>query len=197
MVTPQFQSVGAGDLSIDSLIPTGDDTSDSVEIQTLDAYGRTVAAYTWNDWMHESACWVDGDFEKIEGVTFTPGQGLWVSGSTSEQGLQGAGKVGTSDVSVQLRFGGTATGNPFPVSVDLNDIVPQGEALSDSVEIQTLDAYGRTVAAYTWHDWMHESACWVDGDFEKIEGVTFTPGQGLWVSGSDTTQYLRFPAPEL
>ena len=98
---------------------------------------------------------------------------------------------------MHLSAGGTGAGNPFPVTIDLQDIVPEGDDLSDRVEIQTLDAAGRTVASYMWNDWANDTACWVDGDFAPIEGVSFTPGQGLWVFGANDAQYIRFPAPEL
>lgn len=197
MVSAQFVSVNGENMSLDSFIPTGSDLSDNVAIQTLDAYGRTVDNYLWNDWMHEAACWVDDEFNKVEGVTFAQGQGLWVFGSGADQGIQTAGEVATSDTLVQLRKGATATGVAFPVSINLQDIIPEGDDLSDNVAIQTLDAYGRTVDNYLWNDWMHESACWVDDEFNVVEDVTFAPGQGLWVYGSSNTQYLRIPAPEL
>ena len=198
MATPQFINVGASsDIELESLVPTGDDTSDNVEIQLLTAGGNTESYYTWNDWMYENACWVDADLNEATGVTFAPGQGLWVMGASASQGLQAAGKVGTSDVVVALRNGGTATGNPFPVSVDLNDIVPTGDDLSDNVEIQILTPGGNTDSFYTWNDWMYENPCWVDADLNEVTDVTFAPGQGLWVMGSSTEQGLRFPAPEL
>ena len=184
-------------MDLNSIAPTGDDLSDNVEIQTLDAFGRTVDAYMWNDWMYENACWVDNEMNAVDNVAFLEGQGLWVSGSTDSQGIQTAGKVRTEDVSVQLRFGATATGNPFPTALSLEDIVPQGDDLSDNVEIQTLDAFGRTVDAYMWNDWMYENPCWVDNEMNAVEGIEFSAGQGLWVSGASDTQYLRFPAPEL
>ena len=85
----------------------------------------------------------------------------------------------------------------------LESIVPVGENTSDNVQIKTLDAFGRSVDSYYWNDYMYDAPCWVDGNFEAVEGVEFAPGQGLWVYGSvDKTeenigQYLRFPAPEL
>lgn len=201
MVAPQFVGIGGGALSLDSIVPTGDNTSDNVNIRILDAYGRTIdgCEYTWNDWALSEACWVDGDWNKIEGVTLLPGQGLWVYGSSSSQALQSAGQLGTSDVVVTLRNGATPTGNPFPVSIGLQDIIPEGANVSDSVNIRVLDAYGRTIEGqdYTWNDWALSEACWVDGDWNKVEGVTFEAGQGLWVYGSSTSQTLRFPAPEL
>ena len=197
MTAAQFLNVSGASMPLESITPTGDNVADNVAIQTLDAYGYTLENYDWNDWVADEPCWVDGDFNPVEGVTFAAGQGLWVFGSTSEQGIQTAGKVGTADVLVQLRNGGTATGNPFPVSVSLQDIVPQGDNVADNVAIQTLDAFGYTVANYDWNDWVADDPCWVDGDFNPVEGVTFAPGQGLWVFGSSDEQYLQFPAPEL
>ena len=85
-------------------------------------------------------------------------------------------------------------------ALDLQSIKPQGDETSDNVSIQTLDAYGRMIDMYIWCDWAGESGdqeAWSDGSGEIIEGVTFPAGQGLWVQGSATGQYLQFPAPEL
>lgn len=198
MATAQFINVSSSEvIPLESLVPTGDDTSDNVAIQTLDAAGYTVDNYLWNDWLAETPCWVNDSFEVVEGVTFAPGQGLWVYGSSSGQGIQSAGKVGTAEISVQLRNGGTVTGNPFPVSVNLQDIIAVGDDTSDNVAIQTLDAAGYTIDNYLWNDWIAETPCWVNDSFEVVENVAFEPGQGLWVYGSSETQYIQFPAPEL
>ena len=81
----------------------------------------------------------------------------------------------------------------------LQSIIPQGDDLVDNVYLKTLDAYGRTVEGcdYTWNDWNYSEPCWVDSNYEKVEGVTIPAGLGLWVYGSSNSQYLRFPAPEL
>ena len=79
----------------------------------------------------------------------------------------------------------------------LQALTPIGEGTSDNVTIQTLDAYGNMVDMYSWNDWACETPCWVDDSYEKVEGVTFEPGQGLWVSGSNGGQAIQFPAPEL
>lgn len=196
MATPQFVNVDASSsIELVSLVPTGEDISDNVEIQLLTAGGNTESYYTWNDWMYESACWVDGGLNEASGVVFAPGQGLWIMGTSASQGFQSSGKVGTNDVVVTLRNGGTATGNPFPVSIKLNDIVPTGEDTSDDVEIQILTPGGNTDTFYTWNDWMYESPCWVDADLNEVKEVTFGPGQGLWVMGTSTDQGLYFPTP--
>ena len=197
LVTAQFLPITGSEIALSSLTAQGDGTADNVVIQTLDAYGRTVDSYTWNDYMYEYSCWVDDNFEEVTDVSFAPGQGLFVLGSSTSQSVQSAGKVGTSDVRVQLRMNGTLAGNPFPTDVDLQEIVAEGEGIVDNVTIQTLDAYGRTVDSYTWNDYMYENPCWVDDNYEAVEGVTFGAGQGLFVLGSSSNQYIRFPAPEL
>ena len=214
MATPQFVNVGASEaIQLSSLIPNGDNVSDNVEVQTLNAGGYTDKDYMWIDyggegWDEEG--WMDntqelGDYYPIvTDVTFEPGQGLWVFGQTGLS-LQSAGKVGTADVVVALRVGGTATGNPFPTKVKLSDILPEGDGASDNVEIQTLNAGGYTVEDYMWIDyggegWDQEG--WIDntqelGDYYPIvTDVEFDAGQGLWVFGQ-TGLSIRFPAPEL
>ena len=85
MVAPQFLNIGVSDaMPLEALTPTGDDT-EGVEIQTLTAAGYTDKFYTWNTWMYAEPCWVDGDLNAVEAVSFGPGQGLWVQGSSSAQ----------------------------------------------------------------------------------------------------------------
>lgn len=202
VLVAQFANVGTTEaLPLDSFIPTGDDT-EGVEIQTLTAAGYTDKYYTWNTWMYEQPCWVDGDLNPVENVSFDAGFGFSVMGSSATQGLQTAGRVGREDVKVQLRNGGTPTGNPFPVVLSLGDILPEGATSESSVdlegvEIQTLTAAGYTDKYYTWNTWMYEQPCWVDGDLNQVSEVNFAPGEGFVVMGASTDQYIRFPAPEL
>ena len=88
MATPQFLNIGTEGMPLQSIIPTGDDTSDNVFIQTLTAGGLTLASYSWNDWACDEPCWVNDDYEKVEGVTFAPGQGLWIQGLSEEQSIR-------------------------------------------------------------------------------------------------------------
>ena len=203
LVTAQFVNIGsATETPLQSIKPTGENTSDTVSIQTLDSAGRAVDTYIWCDWAgpdSDQEAWSDGSGDIIEGVSFAPGAGLWVQGSDVGQGLQTAGKVGTSDVVVQLCNGNVALGNPFPVAINLQDIVPQGDGISDNVSIQTLDSAGRAVDTYIWCDWAgpdSDQEAWSDGSGDIIEGVSFAPGAGLWVQGASTEQSIRFPAPE-
>lgn len=202
MLTSQFVAVDdSGSVSLDMLKPAGDDvaTDGEINIQLLDAYGRMTAIYQWIDWDGEPTGWCNGDYEVLEGITFKPGQGLWVGGTSEGAAIQSAGKVGSEDAVVRLRAGSTATGNPFPVALNLQDIIVEGKdvATDGEINIQLLDAYGRMTAIYQWIDWDGEPTGWCNGDYEVVENVEFTPGQGLWVGGTSDTQYLRFPAPEL
>ena len=88
----QFLNIGVDEaMPLESIKPTGDDTSDNVSLQTLDAYGYTATSYQWINWAGEGAdeeAWVDDEYTIVTGVTFAPGQGLWVSGSSDSQYLR-------------------------------------------------------------------------------------------------------------
>ncbi len=215
MVTPQFLTVGEETISLNDIKPIGDGAADKVEIQTLDAYGRTDKSYMWIDYAGEGwdeSGWIDnnlglvGDYyELVTDVTFPAGAGLWIFGA-DQLTIQSAGQVNTSDVTVELRAGASAIGNPFPIAVALTDILPVGDGAADKVEIQTLDAYGRTDKSYMWIDYAGEGwdeSGWIDnnlglvGDYyELVTDVTFPAGAGLWVFGAEGLS-IRFPAPEL
>ena len=208
-LVPQFAGVGTegGVLDLQD-IKCSDDCSDSVSLSLLSNTGLAGDSYFWINWYENpdtgdtEACWVDGAYEKAEGFTITPGQGLWVAGDSTDQLFQSAGKVGTADIAVQLRYGSTLTGNPTPVAVDLQDI-RCGEGCSDSVSMSILGNTGLAGDSYFWIDWYENpvtgetESCWVDGAYEKVEGFTVTPGQGLWVAGDTTDQYIIFPGVEL
>lgn len=190
MVTPQFLPVSGDTLSLSALTPVGVDVDDyAVEIQRLDVYGLTAASYTWI-----GGVWCDDNEDPVENVTISVGQGLWVFDYTGTSSLQSAGKVGTSDVVVELNSaGGIGVGNPFPITVALDGIVPVGEGVDDyTVEIQLLDEYGLTQSSFTWI-----GGVWCDDNEDPVENVTFEPGQGLWVFAYADDCALQIPAPEL
>ena len=122
--------------------------------------------------------------------------------------LESANIVGYS--SSALKAGGTMVTPQFLTvgeeTISLNDIKPNGDGASDKVEIQTLDAAGRTDKSYMWIDYAGEGwdeSGWIDnnlglvGDYyELVTDVTFPAGAGLWVFGADGLS-IRFPAPEL
>ena len=202
MLTPQFINVGGGEMHIQDIKPQGDDTSDNVTLQTLDKYGFTLKSYTWINWAGDNSdqeAWVDDSYAIVDD-SFPSAMGLWIQGATDQQSIMSAGAVGIQDVCFSLCQGGsTALGNPFPVSINIQDILPEGPDCSDNVTIQTLDKYGFTVSSYTWINWAGDNSdqeAWVDDGYSIVD-IDFAAGQGLWVQGSSDEQLLRFPAPEL
>lgn len=202
LVTPQFVNVGGGAYNLSSIQGVGTDenpASDNIAVATVDEYGTAVDTYTWNDWAADTPCWVDDSYSPVEGVVVAPGQAFWTSGAAGDQSIMSSGEVGVADVTVGLRFGFTLIGNPFPISVNLQDIIAgsaDGDA-SDNVAMATIDEYGTAVDTYTWNDWAAETPCWVNDSYEPVDGVSIAPGQGLWTSASSDAQFIRFPAPEL
>ena len=206
---PQFVGIGSEDGSINLQdIKCGEGCSDSVSLKILDSIGIGGDSYNWVDWYvnpetgKAESCWVDGAYEKVEKFSIEPGQGLWVSADDVTQTFLSSGKVGTSDIAVRLRAGGTMTGNPTPVMIDLQDI-RCGEGCSDSVSLKILDSIGVGGDSYNWVDWYvnpetgKAESCWVDGAYEKVEKFPIEPGQGLWVSADSSDQYIIFPGVEL
>ena len=197
MATPQFINVGGGEMPLESIVPN---TVNDVVIQTLTAGGKTVDSYQYIDWAgpdYDQTAWADGDGNIVSNVKFAPGQGLWIQGKDASNQIQTAGEVGTNDITIQLRFGFTAVGNPFPVAVSLQDIVANNV---NTIVIQTLTAGGKTVDSYQYIDWAgpdYDQTAWADGDGNIVSDVEFAPGQGLWVQGASDSDAITFPAPEL
>ena len=208
-LVPQFAGVASADGSFDlQTITCSDNSSDSVSFSVLDNTGLNGDSYFWIDYYENpetgetESCWVDGAFEKVSGYTLNPGEALWVYADSTDQLFQSAGRVNTSDVAVQLRQGSTLTGNPFPVTLDLQDITCSDNS-SDSVSFSILDNTGLNGDSYFWIDYYENpktgetESCWVDGEFEKVNGFKVTPGMGLWVYADSSDQYITFPGVEL
>ena len=198
-----FVPVGGGDVNIQDIKPSGDniDTGD-VNIQTLNAYGQTVASYVYyGEDEYDDGCpagWYDDD--GLVNVTFAAGTGLWVAAPDAETTLTYSGAVPKSDVVVQLRQGSTATANVMPIEVSIQDLLPAGDSIdTGDVNIQTLNAYGQTLASYVYYgEDEYDDGCpagWYDDD--GLVDVTFPAGTGLWVAAPDAETTLRIPAPEL
>ncbi|MBO5906397.1 MAG: hypothetical protein J6Q84_08290 [Kiritimatiellae bacterium] len=213
MTAAQFLTVGEEAISLSDITPLGDGAAGTVEIQTLDSYGFTDKSYMYIDYAgpeYDQVGWIDnnaeiGDYyELVTDVTFPAGAALWVFGADGLS-IQSAGQVNTSDVTVTLKAGATAVGNPYPMAVALADILPLGDGAAGTVEIQTLDAYGFTDKSYMYIDYAgpdYDQVGWIDnnaeiGDYyELVTDVTFPAGAGLWVFGAEGLS-IRFPAPEL
>lgn len=205
-ITPQFFNLGDTGMPLQSIIPVGDN-ADGANLQTLDATGRTLASYTWADGYADDGTdrwdltgWADESGYIVDGVTFEPGDGLAIFGNGSD--VQTAGQVGRNDVAIITKPAGvTCIGNPFPVAVDLQDLLMTGEN-ADGANLQTLDASGRTLTSYTWADGYADDGTdrwdltgWADESGYLVDGVAFAPGEGIVIFGNGAT--ITFPAPQL
>ena len=196
MISAQFMPVGeAGGYDIQKIVATGEDVEGEVSLQTLTASGRANEIFSWDTWMfvEDEPAWVDD--VGVSTRKFAPGEALWVQGKVGYT-LQTAGQVGTNDVVVSLVNGFVAIGNPFPVSVNIQDIVATGEDVEGEVSLQTLTASGRANEIFSWDTWMfvEDEPAWVDD--VGIATRDFVPGEGLWVQGK-VGYTLRIPAPTL
>ena len=138
------------------------------------------------------AKWIDQN--GIATRKFQPGEALWVSGKEGYT-FQTAGEVSSDDLVVVLTNGNIAVGNPFPVAVDIQDIVATGADVESNVSIQTLTPSGKSDEMFTWDTWMFVDpgdAKWID--VNGIADRDIQPGEGLWVAGKNGYT-LRIPAP--
>ena len=208
-LVPQFAGVASADGSFDlQTITCSDNSSDSVSFSVLNNTGLNGDSYLWVNWYdpdedgETESCWVNDEFEKVTDYTLKPGEALWVQADSTDQLFQSAGRVNTSDVAVQLRSGSTLTGNPFPVTLDLQDITCSDNC-SDSVSFSILNNTGLNGDSYLWIDYYENpqtgetESCWVNDEFEKVKDFKVTPGMGLWVQADHSDQYITFPGVEL
>lgn len=183
-----FVPVTGSTFDLTDLKVTGyeESTEADVYVQTLDGVGRTVASYFYYDVPGELTGWLDESDEIVDAgtVTFQAGEGLWVYCNADGFGLQSAGMVPTTGVTVILQEDGLSVANPTPVNVDLTDTYIGGyeESTEADVYVQTLDEVGRTVASYFYYDVPGELTGWLDESDNEVEvgDVVLKPGEGLW-----------------
>jgi hypothetical protein len=197
IVTPQFLGIGTTGGAVDiQSIQCNEDAVDLVYLNTLDNLGYTVDTYDWTIYKGKM-CWVDESTGKPAEVTFAPGQAFWVQSDEAGNVFQSSGQVGTEDVEVELDNDGGSImcGNCTPVSVDIQDVLCNAEAV-DLVYLNTLDELGYTVDTYDWT--MYKGTmCWVDESTGKPADETFAPGQAFWVQSDEAGNTITFPGVDL
>lgn len=78
------------DLQLQDILATGEECSDNVFISTLNPYGGKISSYVWINYGGDSGeeeLWADADTyaEPETAVTFAPGLGLWIEGTSDAQ----------------------------------------------------------------------------------------------------------------
>ena len=189
LYTPMFSEVGAAQMNIQDLIPSGDNVPDdgSIVLQTLSSSGMQgdVLLSWWGDG------WYDGD-DNTPDTYLDTGDAAWIYFPDNTLTLNSAGEVKNQEVLSPLVNGSVAIGNPYPVQIDIQDIVPvasEGDVPEDgSIVIQTLDPYGMQgdVLLSWWGDG------WYDGD-DNTPATLLAPGEGVWVASPSATLSLKWP----
>ena len=196
LICAQFLPVGeAGGYDIQKIVATGEDVEGDVALQTLTASGKANETFLWDTWLFvvDEPAWVDD--VGVSTRKFAPGEALWVQGKVGYT-LQTAGQVGTNDVVFALVNGNVAIGNPFPVSVNIQDVVATGADVEGDVALQTLTPAGKANETFLWDTWLFvvDEPAWIDD--VGVSNRDFLPGEGIWVQGK-TGYTLRIPAPTL
>ena len=173
-------------------------------VQTLDAFGRTIASYYWYDSKDDGMYgWYDGDGEYVEGMTIAAGEGLYAYAPDDSFAIQSAGQGPTSDIMVGLRFGAKHVVNSTPVAINLQALSATGydveEGYADEeVYVQTLDAFGRTIASYYWYDSEEDGMYgWYDEDGEYVEELEVAPGESVYAYAPDNSFSIVLPGVDL
>ena len=196
LVAAQFAPVGnAEGYDIQNIVAEGADVESFVALQTLTSSGKANETFSWDTWMYvtDKPAWIDD--AGIATRKFAPGEALWVQGRAGYS-ITTAGQVDLSDLVVELVDGNKAVGNPFPVKVNIQDIVAEGADVESFVALQTLTSSGKANETFSWDTWMYvvDEPAWIDD--VGIATREFEPGEGIWVQGR-AGYTLRIPAPEL
>ena len=197
LIGAQFIGMSGEGYNIQDIVVEGADVENAVMLQTLTPAGKSKEMFSWDTWLYVDpgdAKWIDD--KGVSTRKFQPGEALWVSGQSSYT-FQTAGEVATSDVVVELVNGFVAINNPFPLEVNIQDIVATGADVENAVMLQTLTPAGKSKEMFSWDTWMYVDpgdAKWIDD--QGIATRDFAPGEGLWVSGQ-AGYTLRIPAPTL
>ena len=176
-------------------------------IEILNSAGFTTQTYYWyqNAGFRDDGWYNDDDDkigEDVDDVVFNPGDGLWLTGIDGEV-LTTAGKVFQADVSLTLADDKQMLGNPYASAIGLaeNIEVDTEDPCYGDVCIEMLNAAGYTETTYYWYK---NAGFRADGWFnddddqigEDVDDVTFSAGQGLWVSGIDGAEFkITSPIP--
>lgn len=196
-----FATLSGAEYDLQDLVPQGPDGEDAGNymfyISQMDNGGATSTTYLYrtvdgdgapkNGWYN-----LDDEDEYMEGVTFKPGQAVFVNTDFgSGASIRSAGQVELGEISTPTPMGFCGICNPRPVTIDLQDVIPEGPDGEDAGNymfyISLMDNGGATSTTYLYRSVDGDGAPkngWynLDDEDEYIEGVTFEPGEGFFVN---------------
>ena len=200
-VTPVFENVGGGAMSIQDVKVLGSDGWATEAIFGLDADGLlTGEDFTWQcpdasglDYF----AWIDAEGAEAD-YTFAPGAGFYLYADSDELKLQTCGQVTVGAFTRTLVAGYNFTGNFSPVDLDLQDLKIEGSDGWATEAIFGLDADGLlTGEDFTWQcpdaSGLDHFA-WINADGEEATGVTVKAGQALYLYADSDDLVLKLPA---
>ena len=201
MYAPMFVAVGGGNISVQSVKPSGDDVGGwgDVQIQVVDGEGNISANYLW--WTDENSglggdYWLDDDNE-IATQVIADGDGVLVY-SDAAVTLTCAGQVSLEPAPKALAAGFSGLGNSKLAAFDIQELIPAGEDVGGwgDVQIQIVDNEGNVSANYLW--WTDENSglggdYWLDDDNE-IATLNIAPGSAFLLY-SDNPLSVEIPEP--
>ena len=158
--------------------------------------------------------WLDTGDEPLlrDAQTVQPGGAWWMEGTSEDEYVTSSGQVASgAPVQVFLKFGSTFVVNPTPVAINFNDDDSDGKFIAadgyedgvceGTIISQQDDGRGVLVegSMYFWYDIPGEEEGtkelygWLDVGDEPVVNQ-LKPGEGLWVEGTSTDEYLSFPS---
>ena len=204
-----FVNIDASAINLQDLKVTGYDIEEGygdeeVYVQTLDRAGRTIASYFWYDLSDDDMYgWYDENGDYVEDLIIPAGEGLYAYSPDASFGIQSAGQVPTSDITVVLRTGAKHVVNSTPVEANIQGLNVTGydteEGYGDEeVYVQTLDRAGRTIASYFWYDLTDDGMYgWYDEAGDFVEDLVIPPGESVYAYSPDETYSIVMPGVTL
>ena len=177
-VAVMFGDVGVNTLAIDSIVFDGIAKYDSLQIFGNDGNVATELFKTKNGWE-------DQDDEDASGYVFQLGDSFWITPANGEDVTATfPGEVKSTALTITATADVyTPFGNGTPASVAITDIVFDGIAKYDSLQIFGNDGNVATELFKTKNGWE-------DQDDEDASDYVFQPGEAFWIcpaNGEDVT----------
>ena len=219
----QFVNIGEDqEIDIQDLIPVGPYTGEyskaGVYIQFLNENGVDTATYYFYDTAEKTGSrpaparygwYTDANrFQKAEGVTVKPGEGIYFYAPDDTWYLRSNGEVAQSPTQITLRFGAKMVVNPLPVPVDMQKISvasgydPSGDYSKAGLYLQVLNENGVDTATFYFYDTAEKTGSrpaparfgwYTDANRFQLGELTVQPGEGIYVYAPDDTWAIQFP----
>ena len=172
---PMFTSVGLNTIDIQDIKLTGDDLDYVANIQILDEGGALTTQFIF-----DGEGWLDDNFAPAE-ATISFADGILID--TGDDGAGAvctvAGEVPAENASFVTVAGFNFTGNPFPATIDIQDIKLTGDGLDYVANIQILDEGGSLATQFIF-----DGEGWLDDNFAPAT-FALAPGAGILIDTGD------------